>query len=54
VRRLVETATPPPTRQNGKRLALGFDPLEETEVPRGLKSSIERVVGGLAERRDAE
>jgi hypothetical protein len=54
VRRLVESATPPPTRQNGKRLALGFDPLEDTEIPRGLKSSIERVVAGLAERRDAE
>jgi hypothetical protein len=54
VRRLVEAAAPPPTRQDGKRLALGFDPLDETEIPRGLKSSIERVVGGLAERRDAE
>jgi len=54
VRRLVETTTPPSMRQNGKRLALGFDPLEDTEVPRGLKSSIERVVAGLAERRDAE
>ena len=54
VRRLVDSAAPPPMRQNGKRLALGFDPLEDIEIPRGLKSSIERVVGGLAERRDAE
>jgi len=54
LRRLVVTNTPPPTRQNGKRRALGIDPLEEMEIPRGLKSSIERVVGGLAERRDAD
>jgi len=54
VRRLDEAAAPPPMRQNGKRLALGIDPLEDIEIPRGLKSSIERVVGGLAERRDDE
>jgi len=52
VRRLGETASPPPTRLNGRRLALGIDPLDEIRIPRGLKSSIERVVGGLAERRD--
>jgi hypothetical protein len=54
VHRLGESAAPPPLRQNGRRMALGIDPLDDIEIPRGLKSSIERVVGGLAEDRDAD
>jgi hypothetical protein len=53
VRRLVEPGTPP-IRQNGKRMALGIDPLDEFQASRGLKSSIEKVVTGLAERRDSD
>jgi hypothetical protein len=53
VRRLVEPGTPP-IRQNGKRMALGIDPLDEFQATRGLKSSIEKVVAGLAERRDSD
>ncbi len=52
VRRLDASETPPPPKRGGKRVSLGIDPLEDDEAPRALKSSIERVVGDLAERRD--
>lgn len=43
---------PDPPRRGRRRLALGGDPLEETNAPRALRSAIDQLLGGIAEKRD--
>ena len=43
---------PDPPRRGRRRLALGGDPLEEMNAPRALRSAIDQLLGGIAEKRD--
>ena len=43
---------PDPPRRGRRRLALGGDPLEETNAPRALRCAIDQLLGGIAVMRD--